>query len=362
MSADEPLQMLRERIDALDDQIQSLISERARCAQLVAEVKQAGAGERVLYYRPEREAQILRRVRERNSGPLSDRAITHLFRELIAACLALEQPLTVAYPGPPGTFALAAAHKQFGRSVRTIVRPAVADVFREVEADSADFGVVPVENTLDEGADAALALLLHTEAGICGEVLLNNHLALISRAASLKEIERLYARQPTLLLCREWLDANLAQAERIAVASNDEAARRAARDSSSAAIAAEVAAEPFELPLLARNIEDDPAGHARFLVLGRQTVAPSGIDKTSLLIATGDTDFPHRLLAPLARHGVTLSRIESRPLRRERWTRVLHLDLLGHRDDPPLARALEEIGSGSDFVKILGSYPVDHAD
>ncbi len=363
MNETDSLQALRERIDALDEQIQALISERARCAQQVATVKQSGGADRVLYYRPEREARILRRVRERNQGPLSDRSISHLFRELIAACLALEQTLTIAYAGPPGTFAPAATHRQFGRLVRTLPQPGVADVFRAVEAGSADYGVVPVENTLDDGGDATLSLFLHAEVGICGEILLTNHLQLISRAASLKEIERLYARPQTLLLCRQWLDAHLPQVERVALASNDEAVRRAARDSSSAAIAVEVAAETLELPILARNIEDDPADRGRFLVLGRQPVAASGIDKTTLLLTLRDeADFPHRLLAPLARHGVTVDRIESRAVRRERWSRMLILDLPGHRDDPALGAVLDELRRTADFIKILGSYPVDTTD
>lgn len=360
MADSEKLQTLRQRIDELDEQIQALISARARCALEVADAKQAHAGARALYYRPEREAQVLRRIRQRNSGPLADRTMARLFREIIAACLALEQPLSVAFLGPAGTFTQAAALAHFGHAVRMTPLPAIADVFREVEADSADFGVIPVENSSEGAFDRSLELLLHSPLRLCGEVLLACHQNLLSRAAGLKDIERLYAPQPALVQCREWLDASLPQVERIAVASNGEAARLAARDSSSAAIAGEMAAEIHELAVLARNIEDDPAAHSRFLVLGKQTIAPSGQDQTALLIATNHrSGLLPQLLAPLTRHGLEPRRLIARPLYRQRWDQLIYLELSGHQEQADLSETLAELRAVADYLKVLGSYPSD---
>ncbi|MDX1605690.1 MAG: prephenate dehydratase [Candidatus Competibacterales bacterium] len=359
MADDASLQALRARIDALDAELQRLLSERAECALEVARIKQDG-GDRPLFYRPEREAQILRRVRERNQGPLSNRTLLRLFREIIGACLALEQTLTVAYLGPAGTFTQAAVLAHFGHAVRTTPLPAIDDVFREVEAEAADFGVVPVENSTEGVVGHTLDRLVHSSLCICGEILLPIHQQLLSRAAGLKEIERIYAHQQSLAQCREWLDANLTQVERIPVASNGEAARLAAKDSSSAAIAGRIAAELNELSVLAANIEDDPENATRFLVLGRQPVDPSGHDKTTLLVAAPNRPgLLHRLLAPIADNGVNMTRIESRPSRRARWDYLFFIDLEGHAEDPAVARTLRELERIADFCRVLGAYPTD---
>lgn len=360
MPESEQLQTLRERIDALDTQIQKLIDERAHCALQVATVKQSAGGGRALYYRPEREAQILRRVCERNAGPLADRTVAHLFREIISACLALEQSLTVAFLGPLGSFTQAAALKHFGRAMRIQPLPSVDDIFREVEADGTQFGVVPADNTIEEASGRIVERFLHSPVGICGEVRLSLHHLLLGRAAHTQHIEQVHARQVTLLQCREWLDAHLPQAERVPVASHHEAVQQALKDSSNAAIAGETAATAFELPVLVRNIEDDPETRGRFLVLGKQPVGPSGRDRTTVLAAVANRPgLAHRLLEPLARHDIGLAHIESHPLRREHWDQAFLLDLEGHREEPSVARALEELGAVADHFKVLGSYPVD---
>lgn len=359
MAEPDPLQTLRVRIDALDEQIQQLLSERARCAKQVAEVKQQTGG-KARFYRPEREAQILRRVRERNTGPLGNRTMTLLFREIISACLALEQSLNIVYPGPPGSFAHDATLRHFGQSVRTAAVPSTDDVFREVEAEVADFGVVPVDNPTEDVIGQTLERFAQSPLLICGETLLPIHQQLISRAAGLKEIERLYARQQALIQCREWLDGNLPQVERIVVASNSEAAQRAAKDSSSGAITSPIAATVYELAVLAQNIEDQPDTVTRYLIIGREPVAASGLDRTSLLIAAADpADLLHRTLEPLARHRIGVSRIETRRSRQPPWERLFFLDIDGHRDQPPVAKALAELAELADFYKCLGSYPID---
>lgn len=359
MAASPTLRSLRERIDNLDEQIQHLLSERAHCAQQVAELKQQ-PGAKARYYRPEREAQILRRVRERNTGPLRDRTMVRLFREIISACLALEQSLTVAYLCPPGTFTHHAALHHFGRAVRTTAVASIDDAFREVEAETADFAVVPVDNSTEAVVGQTLERFAQSPLCICGETVVPVHQQLISRAAGLKEIERLYARRQALLQCREWLDGNLPQVERIVVASNSEAAQRAAKDSSSAAITSPIAAEVYELSILASNIEDNPDMATRYLIIGHEPVAASGQDRTTVLIAAADhTGLLHRILEPLARHQIAVSRIESRPSRQPPWDQLFFVDIEGHQDQPTVSQALAELAELADFYKCLGSYPID---
>ena len=364
-SKPDPLQALRERIDQLDEQIQNLITERARCVLEVAHVKQQNKADlttddKMLYYRPEREAQILHRVQQRNQGPLHSATMAQLFREIISACMALEQVMTVAYLGPEGTFTHSATRKHFGQAVRTRSLPAIDDVFREVEADSADYGVVPIENSTEGIVNQTLDCFIQSTLKICGEVYLPVHHQLLSKAAGLQQIERIYAHQQALAQCREWLDANLGQIERIAVASNGEAARLARKDSSCAAIASDTAATIYELSVLARNIEDDPQNTTRFLVIGKQTIKPSGRDKTSLLIsAPNRPGLLHQLLEPITQQGLNMTRIESRPSRRGVWDYVFFIDLEGHQDDPAVAKALRELRQRADLCTVLGSYPID---
>ncbi|MEJ2687592.1 MAG: prephenate dehydratase [Gammaproteobacteria bacterium] len=357
MKPEEQLQQLRTRIDELDTQLQQLLNERAACAQQVATVKRA-AGEAVDFYRPEREAEILRRVRERNEGPLADDEMVRLFREVMSACLALERPLTIAYLGPEGTFTQAAALKHFGHSVRTQALDAIDTVFREVEAGSAHYGVVPVENSTEGVVNHTLDMFLRSPLQICGEVDLRIHHHLLSSAGALEKVERVYAHQQALAQCREWLDSNLPRCERVALSSNAEAARRVCNEPGSAAIAGEAAAEIYGLPRLVANIEDEPGNTTRFLVIGHQDVPPSGDDKTSLLLSTrNEVGGLYRLLAPLAEHGISMTRIESRPSRRGHWDYVFFLDIQGHREDPVVAQALLDLQRVASMYKELGSYP-----
>jgi chorismate mutase / prephenate dehydratase len=348
---------LRSRIDTLDCEIQQLINQRAALAQQVAKVKLATGGEPI-FYRPEREAQVLLRVKERNQGPLSGEAIARLFREIMSACLALEQPMRIAFLGPAGTFTQAAAIKHFGHAVATLPIGAIDEIFREVEAGEADYGVVPVENSTEGVVNHTLDSLISSSLQICGEVELRIHHHLLSRVGNLASIRRIYSHRQTLAQCREWIHAHLPHAELIDVSSNGEAARRASQEDECGAIAGETAAELYALPILRRKIEDQPDNTTRFLVLGRQQVPPSGRDKTSLLISTRNRPGAlYRLLEPLSRHGVSMSRIESRPSRQAMWDYVFFLDLEGHQEDNHVATALNELKAEASLFKILGSYP-----
>ena len=358
MSSEEKLQVIRERIDALDAQLQALINERAKLAQQVAEVK-LEAGEKAVFYRPEREAQVLHRVKERNTGPLSDEGMARLFREIMSACLALEQPMKIAFLGPEGTFTQAAALKHFGHAVETLPLGAIDEVFREVEAGSADYGVVPVENSTEGVVNHTLDMLVSSRLSICGEVEVRIHHHLMSTSADdLKGIKRIYSHSQSLAQCREWLDAHFCDAERINVSSNAEAARLAAGDAGAAAVAGEAAAELYGLRIIASNIEDHPNNTTRFLVLGKETVPPSGSDKTSLLVSTRNTPGAlFHLLEPMARNGLSMTRIESRPSRQGLWDYVFFVDIEGHQQSSNIAAALQELQQEASLFKILGSYP-----
>ncbi len=354
--SDSTLDQLRNRIDELDEKIQSLLNERAACAQQVAEAKQNNDDN--VFYRPEREAEILRCVRERNKGPLSDDEIVRLFREIMSACLALEQPLAIAYLGPEGTYTQTAAQKHFGHSVSLKPLAAIDEIFREVEAGSADFGVVPVENSTEGTINHTLDMFIRSPLKICGDVELQIHHQLLAGSKDLDQISSVQAHQQALAQCREWLDANLPGVERVAVSSNAEAARLAHGDVSIAAIASDAAAEMYELNILANNIEDDPNNTTRFLVVGRQEVRPSGNDKTSLMVAVHNkAGALYSLLEPIARHGVSMSKIESRPSRVSKWDYVFFVDVEGHVEDDNVAAALEELASKASLLKVLGSYP-----
>lgn len=350
------LDKLRQRIDELDQQIQSLINERASCAQQVGKVKHREQDP--VFYRPEREALVLRAVRERNKGPLSDATMARLFREIMSACLALERPLRVAYLGPAGTYTQAAALKHFGDGVEFAPLATIAEVFREVEADGADYGVVPVENSTEGAINHTLDMFLRSPLSISGDVELPIHHQLLSKQSDRSKIKKIIAHQQSLAQCREWLDANTPHAERIAVSSNAEAARIAADDPHAAAIASDAVAGLYDLEVLAKNIEDDPNNTTRFLTVGKQAVARTGQDKTSLMLsAHNQSGALYRLLEPLARHGVSMTRIESRPSRLTKWDYVFFVDIEGHTSDENISAVLKELEENSVQIKVLGSYP-----
>jgi chorismate mutase/prephenate dehydratase len=355
---------LRREIDRVDAALHALINERARLARAVGVSKHAD-GHLVDFYRPEREAEVLRLALERNhaareSGTLRDEEILRLFREIMSACLAQEEPLKVAFLGPEGTFTQTAVYKHFGHSVRALPLPAIDEVFHEVEKGNADFGVVPIENSTEGTVNHTLDRFLNSPLKICGEVELRIHQYLMGRMTDLAQIARICSHPQSLAQCRGWLNEHLPNVERVPVSSNAEAARRARDEVGTAAIAGKTAAEVYGLTLLATEIEDRPDNTTRFFVIGRRLFKASGADRTSLLVSTNETTGPgalHRLLGPLAKHGINLTRIESRPSQRRKWDYVFFIDIEGHIDEPNVAAALEGLKSQASLYRVLGSYP-----
>lgn len=349
----EELLKLRKRIDELDEEMLVRLSERARCAQRIGELKEGNI------YRPEREAQVLRRLADANPGPLAGAAVQRIFREVMSYCLALEQPLKVAYLGPAGTFSESASRKHFGSAPTFLPVATIDEVFRLVECGNIDYGVVPVENSTEGAVGGTLDLLLANPVKVCGEVKLRIHQHLLSKAEGMGAAKRLYSHAQSLAQCHEWLNRNLAHLPRVPVASNAEAARLAADDPESCAIAGDAAGELYGLNALAQNIEDDPNNSTRFLVIAKHDSGPSGKDKTSVVFsALNRPGAMHELLEPLARHGVDMTKLQSRPARGGLWEYVFYVDMLGHRADAPVAAALKELNERAAFVKVLGSYPV----
>ncbi len=348
----------RERIDGIDRHIQELIAERAGWAQRVGKAK-GPLKAAVDYYRPEREAQVLRKVLDRNDGPLSDEVLLRLFREIMSACLAQQEPLKVGYLGPEGTFSQQALIKHFGHSARGLPLSSIEEVFQEVEAGHADFGVVPVENSGQGTIQSTLDMFLTSSLKICGEVELHVHQYLMSRTGRLEDIERVFSHGMSLAQCKAWLRQNLPLAEKQAVSSNAEAARRARMADDTAAIAGESAGHVYGLKVVAGPIQDRQDNTTRFLVLGRELFNASGHDRTSLLVFVRDQPGAlYNVLSPFARHGISMNRIESRPSHAGRWQYAFFIDVAGHVEDEPMRKALSELGEYAADVKVLGSYPV----
>lgn len=363
---EQPLDELRKRIDNIDTEIQALINERASCAQQVAEVKmQFGGVEPPLFYRPEREAQVLRKIMARNNGPVADEEMARIFREVMSVCLALEQPMRIAFLGPEGTFTQAAALKHFGHSVVSVPLSSIDEVFREVESGAANYGVVPVENSTEGMVSSTLDSFMNSALRICGEVELRIHHHLLAQnEAELTDISKIYSHEQSLAQCRKWLNTHLPKAERISVGSNAEAARMVLNEPSDstsqvAAIAGDMAAETYKLEIVASRIEDEPDNTTRFLVVGHQVVPQSGQDKTSIIIAMRNKPGAlYHLLEPFQRAGLSLTRVETRPSRSGTWTYVFFVDFEGHCDDENVQAVLEEIAAEAAELKVLGSYPV----
>ena len=356
----DALREVRERIDAIDRELQRLINDRAACCMRVAEIKTADSGDEApVFYRPEREAEILSRVKRENQGPLSDDDMAHLFREIISCCLALEQPLTIAYLGPTGTYTEAAAVKQFGHFATTRPVATIDEVFREVEADAAHYGVVPVENSTEGMVNNTLDCFMTSTLSICAEVELPIHVCLMAAPATDRaSIKTIYAHSQLFAQCRRWLDAHMPGIARVPVNSNAEAARMTGERNDCAAMAGSMAAEHYGLRILSTNIEDNPDNKTRFLVIGRQKVGPSGRDKSSILVSMrNEAGALYRVLGPFHRHGISLSRIETRPSRSGSWSYVFFIDFDGHQSAPEIQAVLADVRKFALEVKSLGSYP-----
>ena len=353
---------IRDRIDSIDNKILDLLSKRAQCAEEVGKTKREAGETDLWFYRPEREAQILKRVSDNNPGPLENERITAIFREIISSCLALEQNIKVAFLGPNGTFSQEASLKHFGQAVETVAVGSIGQVFKEVENGTVDYGVVPIENSTEGVISYTLDVFMNSPLKISGEVKLRIHQNLLTHPdlgdSHWKSVERVYSHQQSLAQCREWLDVNLPNAERIPVSSNTEAARLAMEDDNAAAIAGVLAAQTYGLTIAQDNIEDSKENTTRFLVIGKQVVPPCGNDKTTLMIsAKNKAGALYHLLAPLANNGLDMTRIESRPSRNANWEYYFFVDVNGHVHQENVKKALDELEQEAELIRVLGSYP-----
>ena len=357
MSNKSKLSGLRGEIDSLDVQIQELITRRAELGKRIAEVKREGTSN-PQYFVPEREAYVLKQVSERNNGPISDESMFAIFREIMSATLAVEQLTRVAILGPEGTFTQQAAIKQFGHSIESVLRPTIEEVFNAVEAERADFGVVPVENAFEGVVNSTLDRIVESNLSLCGEIQLKVHHCLLSTGSELDKIKRVLAHTQAIAQCRRWLDRNMPNAEVETVSSNAEAVVRAKDDKNLAAIASRTAGQIYNMNLLRSNIEDRVGNTTRFLVIGTIKTKPTGTDKTSILLSQQDRPGALlRLLEPIARHNISMTKIESRPSRKAMWDYVFFIDFEGHADDPAIAALLKELEEEATLFRLLGSYP-----
>lgn len=356
-SLTERLRPLRERIDSLDEQILELLNQRARTAQEVGAVKHAFDADGPVF-KPEREAMVVRRLQDVNQGPFTDQAVDAVWTQIISACRGLESTLTVAYLGPQGSFSEQAAYEHFGQSITPLRCNNFDEVFRAIEAGQANVGMVPVENSTEGAVNRTLDLLLNSPLKVLGERSIKIHHCLMTRTGTLEGVRRVMAHPQALAQCQGWLTQHCPGLARDAASSNAEAARVAAGDSTVAAIAGTTAATAWNLGVVASGIQDDPQNRTRFLAVGAMDTLPSGHDKTSVILAVPNrAGAVYEMLAPLAEHRVSMTRLESRPARTGQWEYYFYVDLLGHRDDAPVAQALAALKKQVAFFKVLGSYP-----
>jgi len=353
----ETLLPLRQRIDQIDGQLLTLLNQRAQTALEVGKVKQSlDAASHVL--KPEREAAVIRRLQALNAGPFTPQAIEAVWNQIISTCRGLESTLSVAYLGPQGSFSEEVAFKHFGHAITCVRCDSFDEVFRAVEAGQADAGMVPVENSTEGAVNRTLDLLLHSPLKVLGERSLRIHHNLLTQSGSLEGVTRVMAHPQALAQCRDWLTRNQPNLAREPASSNAEAARIASLDPSVAAIASDVAATAWGLGIVVAGIQDDAQNRTRFLAIGQVESAPSGEDKTSIILAVPNRPGAvYDMLSPLAKHGVSMTRFESRPARTGQWEYYFYIDVLGHRDDPSVAQALVQLQQEVAFFKVLGSYP-----
>ena len=352
---DQRLAPLRAQIDAIDQELLELISKRAKAAQEVGHIKNESSAP---IFRPERENQVIQNVLQKNPGPLLADGLASIWREIMSACRALESKQTIAYLGPTGTFSEQAAHQFFGQSISGLPCVSLDEVFKAVEKGAATFGVVPVENSSEGAVSRTLDLLLESPLQISGEVVLPIRHHLLTKHGSLDGVKTVCAHAQALAQCQQWLSVHAPQLQRQAVSSNAEAARMASKDSSIAAIAGEPAQLAYGLQIVSAQIQDDPNNRTRFVVIGQYACQPCGQDQTSLVLSVANQPGAvHHLLEPLAKHGVSMTRFESRPARKGSWEYHFYIDIEGHTSDAKVATAIAELKTIAAFYKNLGSYP-----
>lgn len=346
----------RKRIDTLDDEILDLLARRAAIARDIAEAKRAAAVP--VFHDPERERRVLDRLVDKGGKRFPPDAIRAVFREVMSACLSVEEPLRVAYLGPEGTFTQLAARHLFGLQARYRESATIDAVFDAVGSEDATYGVVPFENSTEGAVSMTSDALLDSELMIRQEYILPIANCLLSHATSLSQISTVYSHPQALAQCRSWLSKHLPRAQVVQTTSTAAAAREAASDGQAAAIAAAIAADIHGVPILRASIQDRAENATRFVVLAHQDAPPTGHDRTTIAFGVADEKgVLRRVLSVLENADVNLTRIESRPSRTRAWHYVFLVDLEGHRSDPPVARALAAVAKSTDFVKVIGSYP-----
>ncbi|NIO08725.1 MAG: prephenate dehydratase [Deltaproteobacteria bacterium] len=355
MARTESVDGLRKKIDQVDAKILELLNQRAGLAQKIGHAKNAGNDE---IYVPSREKAILQRITSLNRGPLPEKAIRSIYREVLSASRSLEADIRVAYLGPEATFTHMAARERFGLSSTYLPAASITEVFQEVSQGRADYGVVPIENSTEGVVTHTLDMLVEAEVVICAEVSLEIHQCLLSQSGQADRIQRIISHPQALAQCRRWLLGHFPHLPTSEVTSTAQAAQMATEDPSLAAIASALASEIYGLQWVAGNIEDQANNVTRFFIIGKHPSRPSGDDKTSVVFSVKDeVGILHRMLDPFAKNKVNLTKIESRPLKSKKWEYLFFLDFNGHRDEPKIRKAMKQLEEKCVFVKILGSYP-----
>jgi chorismate mutase/prephenate dehydratase len=349
------LKNLRHKVDSIDKKIIQLLNARAKTTLDITKLKRK-SGKSI--YSPDREREVFKKLALINKGPLNSGALEAIYREIMSCSLSLDRPLGVAYLGPEATFTHLAALKRFGSQVQYLACDSIPDVFLEVERDHADYGVVPIENSVEGAVSHTLDMFVDSELKICSQTILDVAHNLLSNCPKNK-IRRIYSNPQVFGQCRLWLEENLAGVEKIEVSSTTRAAQIAAKEKNSACIASLLAAKVYKLRVIASDIEDSPHNITRFLVIGKTDVPATGRDRTSVMFSIKDrVGALHDMLVPFKKHRINLTKIESRPSKKKAWDYYFFVDLDGHRDNPRVKKALSELEDKCTFLKILGSYPI----
>lgn len=349
------LNRLRKKIDLLDRKLINLLNARAEATKKIGKIK-INTGKSI--YAPEREIEVLRKITSLSKGPLKKSALEAIYREVMSASLALEKPLKIAYLGPQASFTNLAALKKFGSLVSYIACNSIAEVFLEVERLDADYGVVPIENSVEGAVSHTLDVFVDSDLKICSQIILDVTHNLLANCAKTK-IKKVYSNPQVFGQCRIWLQKNLPNAELIEASSTTRAAEMAKREKNSAAIASLLASKVYGLKVAAGGIQDSLHNITRFLVIGKHVVAKTGHDKTSLVFSVKDkVGALYEMLLPFRKYGVNLTKIESRPSKKKAWEYYFFVDINGHQDDDKVKKALKELENKCTHLKILGSYPI----
>ncbi|MFH0839390.1 MAG: prephenate dehydratase [Candidatus Omnitrophota bacterium] len=349
------LARLRKKIDKLDERILNLLNGRAKLSLAIGKVK---SRQKASVYSPDREREVYHSMTSNNKGPLTNKALKAIYREIMSGSLSLEKPLKITYLGPQFTFTHRAALKKFGSSVEYVACNNITDIFVEVERNRADYGVVPIENSIEGAVNHTLDMLADSSLKICSEVYLGISHNLLSRETDLKRIKRIYSIPQVYGQCRLWLESNMPQVELKEVSSTAKGAEIASKENGAAAIGSIMAAREYGLNVLAKSIEDVSHNTTRFLVVGRAMPRATRDDKTSLMISVKDkVGALHDMLTPFKKNRINLTKIESRPSKKRPWEYYFFVDLEGHHEDPKAKKAIQDLKKECTYVKILGSYP-----